>query len=139
MKAYHVALFVICICLAFPLLEPTGVFNGIGPAGSTAEELKTLPNYSSAFLVASVVTALGLGGMVIAGWSFKTSSVLGAFCIVYIFASSFMETFLWTLMNSSGLTHSENLLIIGVLTTLFGFIGVWGAIQLAGTPTGIMD
>jgi len=136
MKAYHVGLFICCICLAFPLLGPTGIFNSAGP-GSV--NLETMPHYSDAFLVGGVVLALAAGGMVIGGFSFKTSAVVGAFGLVYIFSVASMEAFMWQLMNISGLAHGESLLIIGTLTGLFGFIGVWGALQLAGTPTGIME
>jgi len=136
MKAYHIGLFIICICLAFPLLEPTGIFSHSGPGNVS---LETMPHYSDAFLVGGVVLVLVAGGIVIVGFSFKTSAVVGAFGLVYIFSVASMEAFLWQLMGISGLTHSESGLIIGILTALFGFIGVWGALQLAGTPTGIMD
>jgi len=138
------------------MLAPTGVYdisptNPIGPAGSSLEEMKSGLHYDEVFGVAAVVGLLVVGGVVFLGISFKTSAVIGAYSVVYGFAAGFMEAFLAQLLHVSTsinpatglpipfLSGSEILLITGVLTAVFGFIGVWGAIQLAGSPTGPMD
>jgi len=135
MKAMHVCLFVICINLAFPLLAPTGIFNGIGPAGTSTSDINILSMVGVAGFVAMFVA----GGIVIAGWTFKTSAVVTAFGAIYAASAALMLSIIAQMMAISGVPIPNTGVITGVLTTLYAFIGVWGVLQIGGTPTGIME
>ena len=135
MKAMHICLFVICINLAFSLLAPTGIFSGVGPAGTSTGDINILGMIGVAGLVAMFVA----GGIVIAGWSFKSSAVVTAFGAIYAASVTLMTSILAQMMMISGVPIPSTGVITGVIIALYAFVGVWGALQIGGTPTGPMD
>lgn len=136
MKFIHIALFVVCFNFAFVIISPMGLFGGgVGPTGVGAGDL----NIVSMIGVAAIVSALALGGVVIAGWAFKTSSVLTAFLGIYIASSALMLTIFAQLIAAIGVGIPSTAIITGVIIALYGFVGVEGAMQIAGTPYGIME
>jgi hypothetical protein len=136
MKFMHVCMFIVCFNFAFLIITPMGLFGGgVGPSGVGTTDL----NITGMIGVAVIVGALALGGVVIAGWTFKTSSVLTAFLGIYVASSALMLTIFAQLMAAIGVGIPSTAVMTGVITALYGFVGVEGAMQIAGTPYGIMD
>jgi len=135
-KFMHVCLFIVCFNFAFLIITPMGLFGGgVGPAGVGTTDL----NIASMIAVSITVGALALGGIVIAGWTFKTSSVLTAFLGIYTSSSIVFGLLFAQLLAAIGVGIPSTAVITGVILALYGFVGVEGAMQIAGTPYGIMD
>lgn len=121
MKAYHIALFLICLNVAFPLLAPTGIFGAL-PGGV---------NVGSWLNVGAVVSALLAGGITWAGFSFKMSAAVSVFSGIYVGSSALM----WTLL----LQMHVHPAIITALGTVYAIVGIIALIQLATGPVGVAE
>jgi hypothetical protein len=125
MRARDIALYVICIAIAAPLVTMTGIFSA-GPAG---ENISTL---QSSFVVSAVVGILAAGGVSIMGWTFKTPAVLTAFLGIYVFCSSLIVTLTAQMIPNSGIAA----IFSTVFVTLFAVVGYFAALEIAGGPHG---
>jgi len=136
MRALQICLFVIALNFGFCLISPCNLFGGhVGPAGKTVESF----SLDSALVVGAVIGLLMAGGAVIAGWTFKTSSVLSAFLAIYVFSVSMFTSVMNQMINAIGVDIPSATVFTGVILALYATVGVFGALQLAGTPAGTME
>ena len=123
MKAYEIALFVICLSAATLLLAPTGIFSsptvGMGP-------------FTSEGYLGVIIGIVVGGGIAILGFVFKLQAALIVFGSLYGFATTTASTIMYTVFKIPGE-------IIGVVLALLTFVGVWAAYQIAGAPGGTME
>lgn len=121
MKAYEISLFVMVICIAMSILTPTGIFTG-GP--SKVE-------YNIPYDVPFVVGILIGGGIAIMGFIFKLQAALVVFSTLYGTTISVAGAIMYVYQIPPE--------IIGAVMTMFTFIGVWAAFQIASGGMGVME
>ena len=121
MRAYDISLFTFCLAAAIALLGPTRIF-GEGPSGTSLVTVYT---------VAIIAAILAAGGISFFGTSFRLTAALTAFAELYGASCAMLITLLWQFLTFDGATT-----IVGTITAILVFIGIWGAWQTSKGPMG---
>jgi len=133
MRWMNICMFLICLNFGFALVSYMDLFNGLGIAGADTTSL------TGPLVVGALISGLALGGIVIAGWSFKSSAVLTAFSAIYISSVIMFHTTLSAMIYGMGVSVPGIGVIDATLVGLYAFLGVEASLQIQGTPFGPMD
>jgi len=133
MRWMNICMFLICLNAGFVIVSQMNLFNGLGIAGADTTSL------TGPLVVGALISGLAVGGIVIAGWSFKSSAVLTEFLAIYVASAIMFHTTLSAMIYGMGVSVPGIGVIDTVLLGLYAFLGVEAAMQIQGTPFSQME